>query len=575
MSDADTYNSLAAALENPIGVTHLKLSGSVKLEWSSFSSQIKKFTKLKKLELDLWDLTQLPQELLSLPQLQSLHFTAKLEQLPSWITNLSNLRHLNIDSYPLRSLPDNIGELSQLETLSVNANFITSLPKSLFSMKNLRELKLTLWKLPKLSAELECLTSLQTLDIHCPKLSSFPDVFAKLHQLKSVCLAAISDQIPSSLWSLSNLNQLCLWRINQPLPVSGFYNLCNLKSLKLWFINTDDEFPDAIAELKKLEELNIIGCTLKRIPEKFSNLTQLNKVYIQGAGLTDFPDAAVPVAPIQKLSLCSNALSSLPDELRLLEKLEELNVSKNRLTSLPAGMGDLKNLKKLTLFGNCLKTVPEEFSGLSKLELLDIADNKITDIPSACASLSSLRILHLNQNQIESFSVDMLPWENLKTLLLKNNPLTIGRGGLGRSLLQLKNYETELCRLSMALLLEDTTLIEHLGSIPLLVKALDVSNPAVRKQALLHLEKVLKNPFQKDQKLEGAIIVFLGSPWLFEIDKMRRFITSKGGFFYREFRSDANYIAFSQKPGEGATKALSAKMHIIHPSHLKSFMLGD
>lgn len=121
------------------------------LERKSFDRQILKLQSLRVLNLSKNQISTLPKELGSLPNLRELILSqnalgkACLSKW-TWLDGESierNLQLLDISSNSLNTLPNQIGKLRALVTLKVNQNSLTNLPQSIGNLFNLRYLDIS------------------------------------------------------------------------------------------------------------------------------------------------------------------------------------------------------------------------------------------------------------------------------------------------------------------------------------------------------------------------------------------------------------------------------------------------
>ena len=167
------------------------------------------------------------------------------------------------------------------------------------------------------------------------------------------------------------------------------------------------------SDLQKVTDLTVGSRekieTLKAVD--FSGLSNLERLYIDGTGLT------------------SLSAEVFPEDL---SNLIELRLGGNQLTSLPASLfSELSNLKHLYLDRNQLKNLPTKtFSGLSSLVALYLDNNELTNLSEDVFSiLSRLDSLHRSNNQLanvpaEVFSKLFSGLSRLIFLDLSNNGLT-------------------------------------------------------------------------------------------------------------------------------------------------------
>jgi hypothetical protein len=121
--------------------------------------------------------------------------------------------------------------------------------------------------------------------------------------------------------------------------------------------------PPSIAQLTKLQSLNVFANQLSALPEAIGNLAQLQFLYISENQLTALPDAIGRLSQLQFLSASENRLTVLPDAIGRLSQLHHLDLYSNRLTALPKSLRRLTGLRKLFLQKNPDLGLPPEVLG--------------------------------------------------------------------------------------------------------------------------------------------------------------------------------------------------------------------
>ncbi|MBE9210815.1 leucine-rich repeat domain-containing protein [Nostoc sp. LEGE 06077] len=372
-------------------------------------------------ELDLsgMGLTELPEEIASVTQLQTLNLSRnQLTQLPEAISSLTQLQTLNLFGNQLTQLPEAIASLTQLQTLNLFGNQLTQLPEAIANLTQLQTLDLSHNQLTELPEAIANLTQLQTLDLSHNQLTELPEAIANLTQLQELNLSKNKlTELPEAIASLRQLQKL------------------NLS----W--NQLTELPKAIASLTKLRLLDLTDNKITSLPECLNSLTQIQELYVSNNRLTSLPKWLVHLTQLQTLGLAGNQLTSLPELLVSLTHLQTLGLSGNSLKSLPSWLGKLTRLHTLGLANNNLVHLPESIGNLLELRHLYLgseektgrwrfswggsSSNKLSLLPDSICRLTQLKTLSLESNSIVDLPVGLAKLEHLEKLQLNNNPLDL------------------------------------------------------------------------------------------------------------------------------------------------------
>jgi len=117
----------------------LEFAANKKLKY--ISVEILQLKKLKSLSLGNCLLGHFPKFILEITKLEKLHFTFNsLTDLPEEIGNLINLRNLSLTGNRLTCLPESFAKLKKLGKLYLDENSLTKLPEFISKFKNLTEL---------------------------------------------------------------------------------------------------------------------------------------------------------------------------------------------------------------------------------------------------------------------------------------------------------------------------------------------------------------------------------------------------------------------------------------------------
>jgi len=181
--------------------------------------------------------------------------------------------------------------------------------------------------------------------------------------------------------------------------------------------------PPEIAQLSKLDRLNLNNNRLTSLPPEIGQLKQLTELRLSNNELTTLPPEVCRLENLAVLDLSGNRLAALPAEIAQLTNLTELDLSGNTLTHLPGGIGQLTNLKHLDLSGNTLAALPAEIAQLTNLTRLNLSGNTLTHLPGGIGQLTNLTHLELSGNSLTAFPAEIAQLYNLGHLDLRSNNL--------------------------------------------------------------------------------------------------------------------------------------------------------
>ncbi|XP_011500986.1 PREDICTED: leucine-rich repeat protein 1 [Ceratosolen solmsi marchali] len=172
------------------------------LQRKSFDCQILKLHNLKILNLSQNQLTNLPQELGMLPNLQELSLSDnQFGKCPiskwSWMngSNITKtLRSLNLSCNKLTKIPDEISKLHALLSLNINNNLISSLPEGIGNLKKLKYLNISKNNITNLPGSMTNLR-LYELDISENSFQINNDNTISVCDIKISCLVDLAAQV--------------------------------------------------------------------------------------------------------------------------------------------------------------------------------------------------------------------------------------------------------------------------------------------------------------------------------------------------------------------------------------------
>jgi len=253
-------------------------------------------SKTGRLNLSRCNLTSIPSQVYSIPQLRELDLSDnRLRVIPIDLCNLSTLQLLKLDNNWIEDLPAAIGDLPHLHELHIDDNLITRVPRAIDRLRDLRILTINSNKIDRLPDEIGQLSALESLMANNNKLTN----------------------LPPSIGGLSNLRRLWL----------DGNQLLNL--------------PPEIGQLEVLEKLNLKNNLLDKLPPELGKLPRLTILVLGGNLLTYVIRELCALPRLEVLDLRGNLLANLPPEIGMLSNLRELLLDENHLNILPSELAPL------------------------------------------------------------------------------------------------------------------------------------------------------------------------------------------------------------------------------------------
>jgi len=171
-------------------------------------------------------------------------------------------------------------------------------------------------------------------------------------------------------------------------------SLINLEVLELSCLEKLEDLPNELGRLRKLEEIiidNGNGCAMNvSLPRSIGQLANLRVLRLYGAldprgigpGETNGPTRNLPatVANLQRLEeldLGRNGIRFVPPQIASLRQLRKLGLDYNRLRTIPSFVGALPNLEELSLNSNGGVRLPQSLARVKRLQV-QMGNNKLT-----------------------------------------------------------------------------------------------------------------------------------------------------------------------------------------------------
>jgi Leucine-rich repeat (LRR) protein len=274
---------------------------------------------------------------------------------------------------------------------------------------------------------------------HCRELelivapdSELPTTLIVLTKLESLRLIVAGDrrgqarfQLPAWIGRLRGLRVLEVEGELDGVPES----LGELDTLERLQLRTRGPFPDSIARLKCLRELDLQVTTLESVPLALRDLDRLEMVRLHVGRLAALPLGLLALPNVRTLVLeVDNAVEAshepLPPLLPGLQRLEDLAVLGWQISRLPSSIFAIRQLRSLTLRRCGLRVLPEGWGAFGWLRKLDLSENSLESLPSSLGELAELRELVLTHNPLRTLPPELGRLARLERLDLDGSRLS-------------------------------------------------------------------------------------------------------------------------------------------------------
>lgn len=181
--------------------------------------------------------------------------------------------------------------------------------------------------------------------------------------------------------------------------------------------NSLTSIPLKLNELKNLKELHVNKNRLTSLGTEITSCSKLEVLQIQDNPLASISKEIGKVISLRELTIGEvDRNCSIPIELWNLTNLIKLKITNANLTEIPAAISGLKRLEELCLASNSISEVPEELYALKNITYINLGYNKINSLSSSIKALESLDYLGIYYNPISAFPEEIGSLKNLSFL---------------------------------------------------------------------------------------------------------------------------------------------------------------
>ncbi|KAF2297148.1 hypothetical protein GH714_018286 [Hevea brasiliensis] len=298
--------------------------------------------------------------------------------------SMENLVHLFMPRSEVEELWNGSTCLPNLKSLDLNWSKHLKIVPDFSMMTSLEEINFEgCESLIEIPSSIQCLERLDSLDLtFCIKLRSLPQMPRGIKYYISLFLEWKSES-PSSIQFLDNLLRLYIDHCKNLISLPKTIHCNTLRRLNISFCpnlimspqimessevlpSSNDgiveldltgckmlkSLPNGTCELKRLEILNLRGCSyLEKLPPLYG-LCSLKKLYLDGTALVEIPPDIGSLSSLELLSLIDTPMEELPSSIGCLSSFVSLNLERcKKLNSLPNSICELKCLGTLHLRG--------------------------------------------------------------------------------------------------------------------------------------------------------------------------------------------------------------------------------
>jgi Leucine-rich repeat (LRR) protein len=178
-----------------------------------------------------------------------------------------------------------------------------------------------------------------------------------------------------------------------------------------------DIVPDALANLKQLQEIFIYSSPIVKITDLLFTLPNISILVFNNCSLTHIQNLD-KLDQLWSLELPNNHLSHIEG----IPAVAMLRLGGNLFTEIPTTK-DKDKLKYLFMHNNPLKNAVPILS-YKNLQDIDLENTTLTSIPAAIDELQKLEYLHLANNKISHFPTSIFNLQHLGDFTFRNNLLS-------------------------------------------------------------------------------------------------------------------------------------------------------
>lgn len=291
-----SYQQLQPQLGNCVDV---ELSFGVRFESDIIYTQGMQRVILYNLEEDTWDWDKFAEDFANIKSLT----VRGCKKVSEKIFDIRSIRYLGLNVCELNAFHfDRIVQLIELEDLRIENSVLGDVPEVIFRMDNLKGLSFIGTKINEVPNNLINLKNLEYLGLNRAGINEVPTFIGELTNLTSLYLGGNEiKELPIELKNLMKLQYLALWGTQLEVLPDWICSLAELRGLYLGGVERVQKLPENIGNLTNLEKLYLNGTGVRELPESFSKLAKLKDLLLYDTEVKRFP----PLSRMEHLVSCN------------------------------------------------------------------------------------------------------------------------------------------------------------------------------------------------------------------------------------------------------------------------------
>lgn len=338
--------------------------GNKKMDLLSFFRLLKKNGQDKEVDLSKTKLTEFPEDLLFLTELETLNLSNnQLSELPDFLPKFKHLKTIHLGNNQFEKFPEVLAKMPWLKEVHLPNNQLKSLPDAIGNLVNLVNFSIANNQIPELPDALKKLKKLENFNYwgNTELTREKVNKAWKGRLYHSGIRVDSIQKLENYAEEYDNIEKADFWDIGMYDISEDLGKLINLKHLGFKNTRAPNEqisyklgkgmisLPESAKNLKYLETINTYGCTkIENFAWLFQSPENLKELNTSDLPLHEYLEYIYECRNLQQLHLKLENVS-LSDKIANLKQLEKMSIRGTELAVLPAAFSDLPNLKMLNI----------------------------------------------------------------------------------------------------------------------------------------------------------------------------------------------------------------------------------